>query len=265
VGIGAQSPFWRRMLFDAFATTYFRRKLETEHGVVEAYVSPGSSLKVLSPKALKIDPAHDRFIQDWISSDAVVWDIGANVGLFALPAASKAKNGLVYAFEPDVDLNTNLLRSLRLPRNSHLQVSLFSVALSDVDGTANFQISKFSRAMNKLEAAGTWHDDQVVPRELGSVITMRIDTLAQTLRPPTAMKIDVEGAEMQVLRGGRATITKCRPAILIEGPQELQTEMGAYFREIGYVLLDGAAPNPDPLELPVWDTIAVPAEKYGHP
>jgi FkbM family methyltransferase len=35
---------------------------------------------------------------------SVVWDVGSNLGLFALPAALKAARGQVYAFEPDVDL-----------------------------------------------------------------------------------------------------------------------------------------------------------------
>jgi hypothetical protein len=43
------------------------------------------------------------FIRQWIKSDAVVWDIGSNLGLFTLPAAH-TKIGRVYAFEPDLEL-----------------------------------------------------------------------------------------------------------------------------------------------------------------
>src|SRR5664280_510032 len=113
MGIGAQSPLWRRTLIRAFAPTYFRRKGRTNDGTFEAYVSPNSGLKVLNPLGLPIDPVHQRFIADWVKSDAIVWDIGTNLGLFAFPAALKAKNGRVYGFEPDVELAANLLRSLK--------------------------------------------------------------------------------------------------------------------------------------------------------
>ena len=92
---------------------------------------------------------------------------------------------------------------------------------------------------------------------------MRIDTLSQSITPPTAIKIDVEGAEMQVLEGGEATISSHRPTILIEGPQQLRGQMGSFFRKHDYVLLDGAAKDQSPLTQPVWDTVAVPKEKFA--
>jgi FkbM family methyltransferase len=262
MGIGAQSSFWRRFLFRAFSSSYFRRRATTADGIFEVYVSPNSSLKVLDPRKSLVERVHERFIREWVESDAIVWDIGANLGLFAFPAALKARSGQVFGFEPDVELVANLLRSLRLPRNKNLNLLVFCLALSNRDSTANFQVSKFSRAMNKLEGVGGWNESKVVVEELRSVPTMRIDTLLQSLSPPTVIKIDVEGAEMQVLEGGAATISKHRPIILIEGPKELWTQMGTFFRTHDYIMLDGASKHQIPLEDPVWDTIAVPSEKF---
>jgi FkbM family methyltransferase len=263
MGIGAQSSIWRRALFKALGSTYFRRKCTTNDGVFEAYVSPNSSLKVLSPRGLSIDPVHQRFIRDWIDPAATVWDIGANLGLFALPAALKAKRGRVYAFEPDVDLAANLLRSLRLPLNSGMNVSSLCLAVSNLDGMAAFQISKFSRALNKLTGVGEWNDSGVVTKELRLVATMRIDTLSRSIAPPTAIKIDVEGAEMRVLEGGRETISQYRPTILIEGPRQLRDQIGSFFQAFDYLLLNGAIDDQSPLKAPVWDTVAVPREKLS--
>jgi FkbM family methyltransferase len=263
MGIGAQSAFWRRALFRVFSSKYFRRKCRTSDGIFEAYVSPSSSLKFLNPRISLVDQVHQRFIRDWVEPDAVVWDVGSNLGLFALPAALKAARGRVYAFEPDVDLAGNLLRSLRLNRNKNLDVSVLCVAVSNVDGTATFQIAKFSRAMNKLEAVGKWHDSQVVADELRSVATMRIDTLSKTLVPPTVVKIDVEGAEVDVLEGGEATISNYRPTMLVEGPSELKDPLRAFFEKHNYVVLDGGAEQQTPLRDPVWGTVAVPREKFA--
>jgi FkbM family methyltransferase len=232
--------------------------------VFEAYVSPNSSLKVLSLRGLSIDPVHRRFICDWVDPDAIVWDIGSNLGLFAFPAALKANRGQVYGFEPDVDLAANLLRSLRLPQNKKLKVGVFCLAVSNSDSTATFQISKYSRAMNRLEGVGEWQDQQVYNDEVRTVATMRVDTLSKSIAPPAVLKIDVEGAEMQVLEGGEATIAKYRPTILIEGPHELWDRMGAFFQKHNYVLLDGAAKVQSPLDRPVWDTVAIPREKFLH-
>jgi FkbM family methyltransferase len=208
-----------------------------------------------------VERVHERFIREWVKSDATVWDIGSNLGLFALPAALKAKTGLVYAFEPDLELAECLFRSLRLHQNEKLSISVLCVAISNVDGIANFQISKFSRAMNKLEAAGKWHENQVVTKELRLVPTMRIDTLAKALARPNVLKIDVEGAEIDVLLGGEETISTSRPAILIEAPRELWSPMQAFFEKHHYVLFDGEAEEQIRLLHPVWNTIAIPREK----
>jgi FkbM family methyltransferase len=263
MGIGVQSSFWRRALFRLFDSAYFRRKCRTGEGTFEVYVSPSTSLGVLDVRRPLVDQVHERFIRQWVRYDSVVWDIGANLGLFAFPAALKARGGRVYTFEPDVELAGNLLRSLRLHRNQELNISVICVAIWNTDSVATFQISKFSRALNKLEAVGKWHDHQIVSKELRLVPTMRIDTLAKSLAPPTVLKIDVEGAEIDVLEGGEATISRCRPTILIEGPSELWGAIQAFFERHRYTMLDGEAEHPLPLLHPVWNTIAVPEERLS--
>jgi FkbM family methyltransferase len=264
-GIGSRSPWWRRAAFRWLGATYIRRRGATEDGAFDAYVSAGSSLKVLDPRGLPIDPVHRRFIRDWIARDAVVWDIGANLGLFAFPAALKARAGRVYAFEPDVDLAANLARGLRLARNRGLPLTALCLAVADADATATFEVSKFSRAMNRLAGVGSWNDASVAAHELRTVATLRIDTLAKSLAPPSVIKIDVEGAELQVLEGGSATLAAHRPVLLIEAPTELWSGLKAFFAAHDYVLVDGAAEHPTPLEDPAWDTVAVPREKWRAP
>jgi FkbM family methyltransferase len=261
--IGARSSFYRLALFRVFSSRYFRRKCKTSNGSFEIYVSPSSYLGVLNFRRSLVDIVHERFIREWIKPDAIVWDIGANMGLFALPAALKANAGRIYAFEPDVELVYYLLRSLRLHQNSKLNISVACVAISNEDSLANFQISKFSRAMNKLESVGKWHEDQIVLEEMRLVPTMRIDTLVKALEPPTILKIDVEGAEVNVLEGGAATISAYRPTILIEGPNQLWDPMQAFFEKHRYVLFDGGTEDRSALSHPVWNTIAVPEEKLA--
>lgn len=258
MGIGAQSSLLRRLLFRVFAHCYFRRRGETADGQFEAYVSPGSSLYLLDWRRPIVDAIHASFIERWVFDGAVVWDAGANIGLFALPAALKASR--VYAFEPNAEVAAWLKRSLDLPANRALKIEIVTAALSDSDGHGQFQLSKFSTALSKLQDVGPWNDGAVVGT-CKTVPTMTIDTLAQSLLPPDVLKIDVEGAEMKVLWGGRQTIAKHRPVILVEGPHTLWPDMKAFFAEHRYVMFDGAAAHQAPLEEPTWDTVAVPRER----
>ena len=259
MGIGAQSSPLRRLLFRVFAHRYFRRRGETADGRFEAYVSPGSSLYLLDWRRPIVDAIHASFIARWVSAGAVVWDAGANIGLFALPAALKASR--VYAFEPNAEVAAWLKRSLDLPVNRALKIEVVTAALSDADGHGQFQLSKFSTALSKLQNVGPWNDGVVVADEIKTVPTMTIDTLARSLLPPDILKIDVEGAEMKVLCGGRQTIAKHRPVILVEGPHTLWPDMKAFFAEHRYVMFDGAAAHQEPIEQPTWDTVAVPRER----
>jgi FkbM family methyltransferase len=256
------APIWKRAVLRACSSRYFRRRCRTANGVFEAYVSVNSGLGVLDFRKSLVAAAHERFIREWVDADAVVWDIGANLGLFGLPAALKATRGGVYMFEPDVELAGNLLRSVRLKTNKKLNARTVCVAVSNADGVQTFQISKLSRAMNKLETVGKFRENQIVVEELRPVVTMRIDSLSKFLTPPTVLKIDVEGAEVDVLEGGSATIAKHRPTILVEGPQELWGPMQAFFERHHYVLLDGSVEDKSPLAHPLWDTVAVPAERF---
>ena len=136
MGIGAKSSLWRRFLLRIFAGIYLRRRGTTPAGAFEIYVSAGSSLKMFDPRGLPIDPVHFAFIRNWMKPDFVVWDIGANLGLFAFSSALIARR--VFAFEPDVDVARSISRSIDLPANRELHIAVMSLAVSDQDGTADF-------------------------------------------------------------------------------------------------------------------------------
>jgi len=262
IRMGRFAPLWRRLASRFFANRFFRRRVATPWGAFDAYVTPGSHLAVLRPTGVRIEQVHLRFIDRWVEPNSVVWDVGANMGLFAFPAALKAKAGHVYCFEPDCELAAALLRSLRRPRNAVLKVTVAPLALSDRNGIASFLIAAYGRAMNKLEGLGPWHDHLYVASERRIVATARIDGVVSALAPPSVIKIDVEGAEMLVLDGGRATIAARRPVMLIEGPEGLAPALNAFLKELDYVMLDGAQDGFPRLASAGWDTVAVPREKW---
>lgn len=260
--MGRYSAGWRRFLYRFFANSYFRRKVTTPDGACAVYVSPGAQLNVLRPSGVRVDPVHTRFIARWVKEDSVVWDVRGNIGLFSFPVALKARRGQVYAFEPDITLAYNLLRSKRLAVNQGLPITLMPFALSNTDDIAEFLIAAYGNSMNKLAGVGAWHDNLFVASEKRTVVTLRIDSIARHLRPPDVIKIDVEGAEMLVLEGGKETIAKSRPVMLIEGPKELGPAMKAYLKELDYVMVDGFADDPVLIDEIAWDTVAIPRERW---
>jgi FkbM family methyltransferase len=259
--LGNNSAKWRQIAFEFFAHKYIKRRVRTAHGVCDVFVSGGSQLKVLDPRGVQVDPVHERFIRRWVKPDSVVWDVGANMGLFAFPAALKARSGQVYAFEPDVELASNLLRSLRQTRNAGLFITLIPTALSDNDGLAEFLISQHGTSMNKLAGEGQWYDDIYVIAEKRQVTVLTMDTVAKFLRLPDVMKIDVESAEIRVISGARATISRARPVVLIEVPTQNAQGVKAFFDAHDYCFIDGQDEEQTVINETRWDTIAVPKEK----
>ena len=73
------------------------------------------------------------------------------------------------------------------------------------------------------------------PEDLQSVRALRIDSLA--LGRCDFIKIDVEGMEISVLHGAEATISRCRPIMLIEFVKSDRAQLEAFFRRHSYTFL----------------------------
>jgi FkbM family methyltransferase len=218
-----------------------RRVGVTADGTFQAYV-PGESWRDLfGLQNFAVDPLHEQFVQDWLGPDDVVWDIGAGFGAFAFPAALKVKQGNVHAFEANAQLAQQLKRSLSLPCNKGLKLRVADLSISDRDSTG-------------LAGAGFYARSPV--RETG-----KIDTLSASIGAPTAIRLNVSGAEAQILDGARATIAKSKPSLLLESVRDPQA-LAWFFNDLDYVMLDGSGDRGRPLQQPALHTLAIPPEKY---
>ena len=142
----------------------------------------------------------------------VLYDIGANLGFFSLLGARLAgREGQVYAFEPAAE-NAQAIRD-HAALNGAGNLTAIECAVGARAGRARLQLVD-DRSWSKLEGYGEHPGtEQVVEVEVVAVD----DLLARDeLRPPTLVKIDVEGAELEVIEGMRGTIDAYRPAIICE-------------------------------------------------
>jgi len=136
------------------------------------------------------------------------FDVGANMGLYALLADTLFEPAAVHAFEP-TPATAAVLRKLRKANRSDIDV--IEAAASDVAGRAVLHLSNMSDASNSLVEG--FKDSHGVTE----VATLRLDDhVSRTGVRPDVMKVDVETFEPAVLAGARETIATARPAIVIE-------------------------------------------------
>ena len=155
---------------------------------------------------------------------AVVWDVGAHIGYESLCfAALVGEEGSVVAFEPNPENAREWERNVG--GNPHLagRMTLKRMALSCESGQAAFRVSE---DVVSGRSSGSHLADVMPPEDPAcystfgvlDVTCVRADDLVASgvLPPPALVKIDVEGAEADVLRGAIATLQRHRPVLLLE-------------------------------------------------
>ena len=151
----------------------------------------------------------------WVSKNAVVWDVGANLGMFSFAAAIRAgKGGHVYAFEPDLETAGLMNKSLASSVADEADVCIYPVAVGNREGEARFVVSGYRSAASALHGFGRFGKNRGDRERTVPIHTL--DCLAKSLLKPTVIKIDVEGAENLVLEGAQQLIQSCRPILLLE-------------------------------------------------
>ncbi len=170
----------------------------------------------------------------------VFYDIGANLGFFALLGAHLAgvSEGRVYAFEATPD-NASAIRSNAELNGIH-NITVIQKAVADRAGRGRLQVVD-DQSWSKLADYGEHpYTEQVIDVEL-----IALDDLVESreILPPTLVKIDVEGAELAVLEGMRRTLETWRPAVICE-LHDTHLEFSRFMKAIGYRLinLEGTTP-----------------------
>lgn len=181
----------------------------------------------------EMEPEQTERMAQEISSGDVFYDIGANVGFYSILASRMVSNdGFVASFEP---LKRNLeFLEMHKELNAANNMQIFPIAISDASGTERFHEGS-DPAMGGITVEGGSEFE---------VETVSLDEAVKQIgRTPTVMKIDVEGAEMAVLKGGEDTLRNARPKIFLSTHSpELRRDCIEKLRTIGYLcepLMDG--------------------------
>jgi len=133
----------------------------------------------------------------------VIYDIGAHVGYYTLISSKcVGDKGIVYSFEPNPQNIFYLKKHIEI--NKINNVSIIERAVSNFIGTVNFDITS-NTSTGKIA-------DKGVPIQS---ITIDYFVFKNNNNPPEIMKIDIEGAELDALKGAKETITKFHPIIFL--------------------------------------------------
>ncbi len=233
-----------------------RRHLPAPFNAVCMYVSSEGGLKYLRPHLDGLDPTLLRLVAEVIRPGDVIWDVGANLGLFSFCAAVAAgPTGRVLAIEPDTVLVRLLRRSAEANREQAL-VEVLPVGISDEIAVARFEIARRNRATSHLAGFGNMQTGGVRATEL--VPTVTLDWLAERFPMPDVVKIDVEAAELKVLAGSHSVL-RALPTIICEVAGCNAKAVADVLTGHGYVLHDGEQPERQrvPLTVAPWTTLAV--------
>ena len=168
-------------------------------------------------------------IRQVLPANGSVIEVGANIGAHTVPMAKLLKDlSRLYAIEPQPVIFQNLCANLAL--NGITNAYTYNAVCGSCSGNIWFPDIDYSQKSN---FGGVSPDNLPVSDAGRSVEVMTIDSLKITdLR---FLKIDVEGWELEVLKGAVTTITKCTPIIYLENDRaEKSAALIKHIAEMGY-------------------------------
>jgi len=221
-----------RNLFDGITYT-------VRHGLLRGMKRKGGLGWIPDWLVKEEQTAESKFWESAPLRGATVYDIGAFHGMLTLWFARHANQ--VVSYEPMAPNRARLLENLSL--NGIQNVTVRDVALSGSVGTATMQFNPLMPGGSKVVVE---ENSGQARRQEPAGVNVRVTTLDKDIEErglpaPTFVKIDVEGFELDVLRGATQTLARVRPSLFIEihgetlaGKQRNAAAVVRFLSEAGY-------------------------------
>lgn len=200
-----------KILVNRFFAPREKVVLQVQHGLAEGLwldLNPRTDNHYYMGGA---EQALQEALRDQLQPGMVVYDVGANVGFFTLLMQRLVgDSGEVYAFEPDAEVVCELRRNVEC--NGCENVSVVGAAVWSSTGSVGFVRADPLQSPNR----GTGSVRANVTEDCVSSRSTSLDEFMNDASPPDLIKCDVEGGEVEVLRGACALLAEYRPVVLVE-------------------------------------------------
>lgn len=186
---------------------YFGMKLSIPLREVYVPYSVGGNIS----RSLQFDEDSLAIFTKYINSGMTVIDIGANIGATSLLFSQYVgASGSVYAFEPHPVTFQHLLRSLNLSNLDNVYAT--QTGLGSNKSTASLKYNPLSTGWSSINGIGVDY------QQTAEITIDRLDDFVseQGLNRVDFIKVDVEGYEMEVFRGGEVTFSTFKPVVQFE-------------------------------------------------
>ncbi len=164
-------------------------------------------------------------LRSYIKENAVILDIGANIGNHSVYWAAKANAKRIYSFEPVQDTFKILEKNIQINELTD-KVRIYNMGLSNEK--INGSISHYDP--KNIGATSIKQDLN------GNLVLDKLDNIEIEEDAIDFVKIDVEGHELEVFQGARETLTKYRPTIFVETFWDKRPKVHEYLTSLGYRL-----------------------------
>ena len=195
----------------AFVGLFFNRKLPTYYQGYWIWLPRRRWNSLLS----QYEPYIGRAIKTHLRAGDTFWDIGAHTGWFSLLASKiSGPNGKVFSFEPSPDVFNVLSANIR-GLNS---VRAIQCGVGSADTVAAFAAQGASSSASFVEEVTKINQHYLpeTPIRKVEVKIRKVDTLVNEIGWPHLAKIDVEGFELEVLKGATGLLSTARPTLIME-------------------------------------------------
>lgn len=154
-----------------------------------------------------------RLLRGLVTVNSTMFDVGANIGLMAVPVLEGDTTVNVISFEPSPNSSGFLERTISESKYTN-RWSLVKKAVTDCAGTVSFHLSESKNSLFD----GVKPTGRATTQRNITVETTTLDLEWIRLQQPnvSVIKIDVEGGELAVLRGAIQLITECSPYVVLE-------------------------------------------------
>jgi len=187
------------------------------------------------------EPETISWLQTELQPDSVFWDVGANIGLYSLYGASFQPKCQIMAFEPESQNFASLCKNIF--QNNFKNIDAFGLALSEKETEiSDLYVSSMEAgsAIHNIREKSPWAKQEAVFSQKTFSTSVDALVIKYKIPPPTIVKIDVDGIEINILRGSLITLRNSIKTLLIELDGHMNSEilaMNNIMRESGFDLL----------------------------